>query len=85
MCDLNQKIIDVVVQETGIDETKLNLDANLQSLGVDSLSALEILMILEDEFDIEIPQDRLNDVYSTGKIAAVISEQIKKKRQEKII
>jgi acyl carrier protein len=41
------------------DDAQMDGDASLASLGIDSLEIVEIIVKLEDEFQIEIPQERL--------------------------
>ena len=62
--DLNSKIKAVVVDKLGVKEEQVTDDSNFaDDLGADSLDLVELVMALEDEFDIEIPDedaDKLN-------------------------
>ena len=50
------KIKDIIVDKLGIDEEKVTRDASFKDdLGADSLDIAELVMELEDEFDIVIP------------------------------
>ena len=52
------KIKELVVAQTGVSADELNMDTSLvNDLEADSLEAVEIIMALEDEFDIEIPDE----------------------------
>jgi acyl carrier protein len=77
--ELEQEIIDTIAEEGAIDKSEIKLDSNLYDLGIDSLSSLEILVALEDKYDIRISQNRLKNVNSVRGIIRVVSSQLKKK------
>ena len=52
------KIKVLVIDQTGVSADELTMDTSLVSdLEADSLDAVEIIMAIEDEFDIEIPDE----------------------------
>ena len=52
------KIKELIIEQTGVSADKLDMDTSLvNDLEADSLEAVEIIMALEDEFDIEIPDE----------------------------
>jgi acyl carrier protein len=76
---LEQEIIDTIAEEGDIDRSAIKLDSTLYDLGIDSLSALEILVVLEDKYDIVIQQDRLRNVNTARQIISVFSDELQKK------
>ena len=82
MNKLEQEIIDTIAEEGEIDKSEIKLDSNLYDLGIDSLSSLEILVALEEKYDIRISQNRLKNVNSVREIIRVVSSQLKKKGTE---
>ena len=52
------------------------VDAKLETLGIDSLKAINILFELEEEFDIEIPNERIADMETVGDIVESVTELI---------
>lgn len=53
-----ERVQDIVVQQLGVDKSKVTLDANFASdLGADSLDTVELVMAIEEEFSIEIPDE----------------------------
>jgi acyl carrier protein len=50
----------------------------IDDLGGDSLDAMEIVMLIEDEFSVIIPEEKLVDVKTLGLLAAVVEEQLTK-------
>ena len=56
--DTRQKIVDIIASELKIDTSKITDTAQLADLGADSLSLLEIIFRLEEQFGLEIPDDQ---------------------------
>ena len=79
MNKLEQEIIDTIAEEGAIDKNEIRLDSNLYDLGIDSLSSLEILVALEEKYDIRISQNRLKKIDNIRDIIRVVSSQLKKK------
>ena len=52
------KVKDIIIDKLGVDEEKINSEASfVDDLGADSLDTVELIMQLEEEFGIEIPDD----------------------------
>ena len=67
-----KKIINVVIS---IDEEKITLEANLENdLGADSLDAVEIIMLLEDEFDISLDDEATQNIKTVSDLVKFIEE-----------
>lgn len=57
------KVKAIFEEQLGISQDEMQLDTNFKDdLGVDSLDLYEIVMKMEDEFDVEIPAEELEDV-----------------------
>ena len=82
MNKLEQEILDTIAEEGEIDKSEITLDSNLYDLGIDSLSSLEILVALENKYDIRIAQNRLKNVNSVREIVRVVSSELKKKQRK---
>ena len=55
-----EKIKEVLVEKLHVDEKDIRPDADIKKdLGADSLDILQLLMSLEEEYDIQIPDDKL--------------------------
>ena len=55
-----EKIRDIIVEQLGVSETSVTMDASfIDDLGADSLDIVELIMALEEEFDMEIPDAEL--------------------------
>lgn len=52
------KVKDIIIDKLGVEEEKINKEASfVDDLGADSLDTVELIMQLEEEFGIEIPDD----------------------------
>ena len=52
------KVKDIIIDKLGVEEEKINNEASfVDDLGADSLDTVELIMQLEEEFGIEIPDD----------------------------
>ena len=59
------KVKAIFEEQLGVAQDEMKLDTNFKDdLGVDSLDLYEIVLKLEDVFDVEIPAEKLNDVDS---------------------
>lgn len=62
-----EKIKDVIVDQLGVDESKVTLDASFaDDLGADSLDVVDLIMGLEQEFDLEIPDEDAEGIVTVG-------------------
>ncbi|HHU16955.1 MAG TPA: acyl carrier protein, partial [Clostridiales bacterium] len=53
-----EKIREIIVEQLGVEESAVTLETSLmKDLEADSLDAVEIIMAIEDEFDIEVPDE----------------------------
>jgi acyl carrier protein len=79
MNKLEQKIIDIIAEESGVDRDEIKPDSDLYSFGIDSLSALEILTVLEEKFNIMIQDNDLKNINSVTEIIRLVSSELEKK------
>lgn len=65
--EVSIKLTDVLVKELGLDASKISDAATFEEdLEVDSLGVVELLMALEDEFGVTIPDDEAEGIHSVG-------------------
>ncbi|MFQ5882697.1 MAG: acyl carrier protein [Candidatus Methylomirabilales bacterium] len=56
--DLEERVKKIIVEQLGVDESEVNPDASfVEDLGADSLDTVELIMVFEEEFGIEIPDE----------------------------
>jgi acyl carrier protein len=55
---MQAKVVDIIVEQLGVDADRVKPEASfIDDLGADSLDIVELVMAMEDEFDIEIPDE----------------------------
>ncbi len=60
---VEEKVRDIIVDQLGVDETQVTADAAfIDDLGADSLDTVELVMALEEEFDVEIPDEEAEKI-----------------------
>ena len=69
------KVKEVVIDKLGVEEEKIVSAASfVDDLGADSLDTVELIMQLEEEFGIEIPDDAAETIQSFGDAVKFITE-----------
>ncbi|WP_455720773.1 acyl carrier protein [Agathobacter sp.] len=62
-----EKIRDIIVEVLNVDENEVTMDSTfIDDLGADSLDVFQIIMGLEEEFDIEIPNEAAEKIVTVG-------------------
>ena len=75
MSDMVEKVKDIIVEELGVEREKLTDSASfMEDLGADSLDTVELVMELEEEFDINIPDDAAEKIQTVGQAIKFIEE-----------
>lgn len=70
-----EKVKSVIVDQLGVDEDDVTMEANfVDDLGADSLDIVELIMGLETEFDIEIPDEDAEKIATVGDAVNYIKE-----------
>jgi acyl carrier protein len=65
------KVKDIIVEQLGVDESEVSISTSfVNDLGADSLDIVELIMAMEEEFDVEIPDE---DAESIGTVHDVVS------------
>ena len=68
-----EKIKGIIVEQLGVDEDAVTLEASfVDDLGADSLDLVELIMALEDEFDIEIPDNAAEQISTVNDVVEYI-------------
>ena len=72
-----QRVRDIIEKELGVEREKLTDDASfIEDLGADSLDIVELVMGLEDEFQVEIPDEDVERIKTVGEVVAYINEKV---------
>ena len=69
-----EKVRDIVVEQLGVEEDEVTMESSfIDDLGADSLDIVELIMALEEEFDMEIPEDDIEKIVTVGDAVEYIS------------
>ena len=72
--EIQDKVIDIVAEQLGVDKEKIKPESNfVNDLGADSLDTVELVMELEEEFDINIADDAAEKIQTVGEAVAHIN------------
>lgn len=74
-----ERVKEMIAEQLCISVEEVKDDANIiEDLGADSLDIVELLMTFEDEFDVSIPEEKLEDLKTVPQIVKLIEEYSKK-------
>ena len=75
--DIFDKVKEIIIEQLGVAETAITTEASfIDDLGADSLDIVELIMALEEEFDLEIPDADAEKVVTVGDVVDYIKENI---------
>jgi acyl carrier protein len=68
-----EKVKKIIVEQLGVEEDEITMDSSfIDDLGADSLDIVELIMALEEEFDLEIPDSEAEKISTVGDIVDYI-------------
>ena len=73
MSSIEERVRKIVVEQLGVTEDQVTLEASfVDDLGADSLDTVELVMALEEEFDVEIPDDDAEKITTVKEAIAFV-------------
>ena len=70
-----EKIRDLLAEQLDADAESITLDTNIaDDLGADSLDVVELLMAIEDELEVEIPDEEIENLKTVGAVVDYIQD-----------
>jgi len=77
--NVQERVKNIIVEQLGVEADQVKPEAQfVNDLGADSLDTVELIMALEEEFDIEIPDDKAEKIKTVGEAVSYIEENAKK-------
>ncbi|MBO5911482.1 MAG: acyl carrier protein [Elusimicrobiaceae bacterium] len=77
--NVQERVKNIIVEQLGVEADQVKPEAQfVNDLGADSLDTVELIMALEEEFDIEIPDEKAEKIKTVGEAVAYIEENAKK-------
>jgi acyl carrier protein len=75
MSDVVQKVKDIIIEQLGVNPEEVTAEASfIDDLGADSLDTVELVMALEEGFDIEVPDEDAEKLTTVGAAIKYIEE-----------
>jgi acyl carrier protein len=70
---VEERVTKIVVEQLGVEENQVTTEAKfVEDLGADSLDTVELVMALEEEFKLEIPDDEAEKISTVGQAVEYI-------------
>jgi acyl carrier protein len=70
-----EKVKAIIIEQLSIsDEDMITTETTLEDLGADSLDLVEVIMAIEDEFDVQIKDEDLESIKSVGDLINYINK-----------
>ena len=67
MENIEQRVKKIVAEQLGVNEAEIKNESSfVDDLGADSLDTVELVMALEEEFNVEVPEDEIEGVKTVG-------------------
>jgi acyl carrier protein len=78
VASIMERVMDIVSEQLGVDKDKITADTSfVNDLGADSLDTVELVMELEEEFDVNIPDDAAEKIQTVGQAVEFIEQNAK--------
>ena len=72
---IDQRVKDIIVEQLGVKPDQVTAEAKfVEDLGADSLDIVELIMALEEEFGIEVPDEQAEKLLTVGDVGKYIEE-----------
>jgi acyl carrier protein len=73
---ISARVVSVIATVKGVEPDSITLDKTFEELAIDSLDAVEIMFEIEEEFDLEISDEKAREVRSVGDIVRMLEERL---------
>jgi len=81
--EIEEKVKQIIAEKYGVDPSELKPETRfIEDLGADSLSTIELVAELEEAFDIEIPDEVVEQNQTVGDAIAYVIKKVKEKEKK---
>ena len=75
--ELEQRVSEIVIEQLGVSRDDIDAESSFtDDLGADSLDLVELVMAMEEEFGVEIPEDDSEKLQTFGDVVAYLREKL---------
>ena len=68
-----EKIRSILAEQLDLEEDSITMDSNIaEDLGADSMDVVDLIMSIEDEFEIEVPDEQIENIKTVGDVVNYI-------------
>ena len=79
MASIDERVKNIIIEQLGVEESQVTETAKfVEDLGADSLDTVELVMALEEEFTVEIPDEDAEKIATVGDAVKYINEHTEK-------
>ena len=79
MSEIESRVKSIIVEKFGVAESEVTMEASFTNdLGADSLDTVELIMEIEDEFGVSIPDDLAEKISTVGDAIKFVEEEVAK-------
>jgi acyl carrier protein len=76
--NIEERVKNIIVEQLNVDAESVTADASfVEDLGADSLDIVELVMTMEEEFDLEIPDEDAEKIKSVGDVISYVQTRAK--------
>lgn len=68
-----EKIREIMSDKLGVQESEITMDTSFEDLGADSLDIVELIMAIEDEYEIQVADDEAEKAKTVGDVVQYIN------------
>ncbi|MCD7733330.1 MAG: acyl carrier protein [Oscillospiraceae bacterium] len=68
------KIVAIIADQLDMEVSDITADSTFENLGADSLDVVDVIMTLEDEFDMEIPDEAIEGMKTVGELVKFVED-----------
>jgi acyl carrier protein len=80
VASVEERVIDIVCENLGVNKEQVSRSTNfIEDIGADSLDIVELVMELEEEFEITIPDEQAEKIKTVGEAIDYIERELAKK------
>lgn len=75
--NLKERAKQIVIEQLGVEDSEIKESAHIQEdLGADSLDVVELIMAIEEEFEVEIPDEDAETLTTFGALTEYVSSKL---------
>lgn len=69
---IREQLSKIIVEEMDFDESQIDFDAKISDMDIDSIDLVDLIMAIEEEFEIEFADEELDEIETLSDIVSLI-------------